>query len=486
MKTMTTSIRKLGPERSLGEESEESGLDMALIDGGRLWGAHRGGAGGKDAYSADRGAGGRLNFGQREDYNSQRTSWTRAWLRSLTRSFGALRDPRGVGPLLPTRFATPMSAETRRKGLLGRLVTTTFKLSGAVLAALLLLELAFRLMGPSLPDRGPNNRLPIRVAVAPDKAPGLGQTLRPNYVGSVVYPGYGEVPERTVEYAVSSQGFRDREFVQPKPPGLLRIAMIGDSVTYGTGVAPEDTLPKQLERELRARFPQRDLEVMNCGVFAHNTTQQLAWYRFNIAKFEPDVVLVCTTIPDASGENIPPRPVEEETSEARWVRRLGLTSGVWAADDMGDATVALKTTMFLRRNSKLADFVAHQLYNGLMGQAHTQSYRLDWAPGSPGYESVKKAYALFANDARQAGTRFLGAMYPTLVQLDEYPYAAEHAALGAIAEELSVPFLDLAPAFAAEDARALQVHPHDHHPNPTAHGIAAEALADFVVAELTR
>lgn len=377
-----------------------------------------------------------------------------------------------------------MSAEPRRKGPLRRLVTIAFKLLGAVLAALLLLEIAFRLVGPTLPDRGPNNRLPIRVEVAAEKAPGLGQTLRPNYVGSVVYPGYGEVPERTVEYAISSQGFRDREFVQPKPEGLLRIALIGDSVTYGTGVDPADTLPKQLERVLRERFPERELEVMNCGVFAHNTTQQLAWYRFNIAKFEPDIVLVCTTIPDASGENIPPRPVEEETSEARWVRRLGLTSGVWAADDMDGATVALKTTMFLRRNSKLADFVAHQLYNGLMGQAHTQSYRLDWAAGSPGYESVKKAYSLFANDARQAGARFLGAMYPTLVQLDEYPYATEHAALGTIAEELGVPFLDLAPAFAEEDARALQVHPHDHHPNPRAHGIAAEALADFIVAQL--
>ena len=350
--------------------------------------------------------------------------------------------------------------------------------------ALLLLEIAFRLVGPSLPDRGPNNRLGIRVVVPNEKAPGLVQTLRPGFVGEVVYPGYGEVPERTVEYAISSQGFRDREFVQPKPDGLLRIALIGDSVTYGTGVDSEDTLPKQLERVLRERFPERELEVMNCGVFAHNTTQQLAWYRFNIAQFEPDIALVCTTIPDASGENIPSRPMEEESSEARWVRRLGLTSGVWAAEDLGDATVALETTMFLRRNSRLADFVAHQLYNGLMGQAHAQSYRLDWEEGSPGYESVKKAYGVFAVEARKAGVRFMGAMYPTLVQLDAYPYAAEHAALGRIAQDLGVPYLDLAPAFAGQNARALQVHPHDHHPNPTAHGIAAEALADFIVAQL--
>lgn len=357
---------------------------------------------------------------------------------------------------------------------------------GALLVALLMLEVAFRLVGPTLPDRGPNNRLGIRVVVPPEKAPGLVQTLRPGFVGEVVYPGYGDVPERTVEYAISSQGFRDREFEQPKPEGSVRIALVGDSVTYGTGVALEDTLPKQLERLLQERFPARRFEVMNCGVFAHNTTQQFAWYRFNIAQFEPDIVLVCTTIPDASGENIPEREVEEESSETRWVQRLGLTSGVWAAEDLQDASFALRTTMFLRRNSALADFTAHQLYNGLMGKAHAHYYRLDWEPGSPGHAAVERSYARFAQEVRASGGLLLGAMYPTLVQLSDYPYATEHATLATIAAGLDVPFLDLAPAFEGQDAPALQVHPHDHHPNPVAHGIAAEALTDFIVEQVQR
>ena len=57
---------------------------------------------------------------------------------------------------------------------------------------------------------------------------------------------------------VNSLGLRDREFSRTRPEGQIRILCLGNSTTYGAGVAMEDTYPKQLEDLLRQRYPDRD------------------------------------------------------------------------------------------------------------------------------------------------------------------------------------------------------------------------------------
>jgi lysophospholipase L1-like esterase len=299
----------------------------------------------------------------------------------------------------------------------------------------------------------------------------------------VLYPGDGQTPDRSVEYRISSQGLRDREFPVERPPGGLRIVCLGDSVTYGTGVDLEDSLPKQLERGLAERFPGRSVEVLNAGIFATNTSQQLAWYRHGVERFQPDLLLLVTTVPDASGRNIPKRPPEQEGSGARWVRRLGLTSGLWDPADAPHMDAAKRRTMWLRRHSKLIDLVAHRAYKRLMVPVYRQSYHLDWAEGSPGRRSVEESLALLRQVTEASGTRLLVTMYPTLDTLSPtgYPYLGQIEALRGICARLGIDFLDLLPALVGQDARALQAHAHDRHPNGRAHAL----VADFLLAPLS-
>lgn len=45
---------------------------------------------------------------------------------------------------------------------------------------------------------------------------------------------------------VSAQGLRGGEYAIPKPPGTLRILVLGDSTTYGFRVEPGATFAKRL------------------------------------------------------------------------------------------------------------------------------------------------------------------------------------------------------------------------------------------------
>jgi hypothetical protein len=74
-------------------------------------------------------------------------------------------------------------------------------------------------------------------------------------------------------------------------------------------------------------------------------------------------------------------------------------------------------------------------------------------------------------------------MYPTLDTLSPtgYPYLGQIEALRGICARLGIDFLDLLPALVGQDARALQAHAHDRHPNGRAHAL----VADFLLAPLS-
>jgi lysophospholipase L1-like esterase len=67
-------------------------------------------------------------------------------------------------------------------------------------------------------------------------------------------------PEKELLYRINAQGFRDRERVRPKPSGMYRILVLGDSVTFGFGVQPEESFTRLLEAELKERVPEAGIE----------------------------------------------------------------------------------------------------------------------------------------------------------------------------------------------------------------------------------
>jgi lysophospholipase L1-like esterase len=95
--------------------------------------------------------------------------------------------------------------------------------------------------------------------------------------------------------STNEYGFRERRGLpQAKPPGVVRIAAVGDSFTFGLGVAGHETFSTVLEELLAARMmpDDRRVEVLNFGVSGYNTTQELALLRDRVLAFEPDMVVL--------------------------------------------------------------------------------------------------------------------------------------------------------------------------------------------------
>ncbi len=93
-------------------------------------------------------------------------------------------------------------------------------------------------------------------------------------------------------FRVNSRGIRDKEYGSPKPEGVYRIIILGDSVTFGTEYRVEETYPKILESILSSNliFPYK-FEVLNAGVCGYNALQKFIFFKNKLLTYQPDLVI---------------------------------------------------------------------------------------------------------------------------------------------------------------------------------------------------
>ena len=89
---------------------------------------------------------------------------------------------------------------------------------------------------------------------------------------------------------INSHGLRDLERAYEKPPGTRRVLLLGDSVTEATQVPLGNTFATLLESDLRARG--EPVEVINAGVAGFGTDNELAFFRAEGVRHEPDIVVL--------------------------------------------------------------------------------------------------------------------------------------------------------------------------------------------------
>jgi len=86
----------------------------------------------------------------------------------------------------------------------------------------------------------------------------------------------------------------DRNFwaVERKPADVFRIVCLGDSLTYGSGILPEETLPAHLEDTLNRALWDSVIEVLNEGVSGYSLYDD--WHRFvhRGQRLKPDLVII--------------------------------------------------------------------------------------------------------------------------------------------------------------------------------------------------
>jgi lysophospholipase L1-like esterase len=121
----------------------------------------------------------------------------------------------------------------------------------------------------------------------------LGKLKYPASVNGLLFPPHSRVSYETIDFSftaiVNSLGFRDREFGVRKT-AALRVLAIGDSYTYGWGVALEESWPKVLEANLVRNGT--DVEVLNLGSPGASPANYADVAEAAIPLLRPDLVIV--------------------------------------------------------------------------------------------------------------------------------------------------------------------------------------------------
>jgi lysophospholipase L1-like esterase len=149
-------------------------------------------------------------------------------------------------------------------------------------------------------------RFILGIQPAPPKfllSPTLGWQWNPHYDAVTNYHGD---EYRTI---VSSQGLRNEVITIPKPPNVIRIIALGDSITEGGGVALENTFVKILEEFLQNEAPTQTIEVINAGTGDYGTEQELIWLRERGLHYQPDLVMVNVYLNDSRSFEPPSQTV---------------------------------------------------------------------------------------------------------------------------------------------------------------------------------
>ncbi len=94
----------------------------------------------------------------------------------------------------------------------------------------------------------------------------------------------------------NTDGLRDHEHALQKREGVTRVACLGDSVTMGWNIRPQEAWPQMLEQLAASRG--RDLEVMNVALGGWSTRQELTAYRRIVRRYRPDLVLLGVCLND--------------------------------------------------------------------------------------------------------------------------------------------------------------------------------------------
>jgi len=145
----------------------------------------------------------------------------------------------------------------------------------SLMMAILLAEIALRILGITHP-----------VFMAYDPVRGFSAN-RPGAKGWFTEEGRAYV-------TINSAGLRDREHDLEKPPGTIRIAVLGDSFAAALQVEMENAFWSVMEGELDKcdTLHGRKIEVINFGVSSYGTGLEWLTLQKQAWKYDPDIILL--------------------------------------------------------------------------------------------------------------------------------------------------------------------------------------------------
>lgn len=274
------------------------------------------------------------------------------------------------------------------------------------------------------------------------KRPGTYSNLSHEHIPNREADLYG------VHIKINSDGFRDKEYTVEKDTATFRILILGDSITFGWGVAFNNTFSKVLEQRLNQekQSPDSTYEVLNLGVGNYNTVMETITLEKKGLLYNPDLIVLAYYI--------------------------------------NDVEITPKKPFFLFKYSYLYAFLWDKYQNikvrFIGGNDYKSYYKKLYADNYSGMVEGHEALLSLVQLARERKIPLLIMIIPEFHQFKEYPFQEVTFFVTEIADEQGVPILDLLPFFLSYEPETVWVSYEDAHPNAVGHQVIADALYEEI------
>jgi lysophospholipase L1-like esterase len=284
-------------------------------------------------------------------------------------------------------------------------------------------------------------------------------------LGFELWPGGAVRAE--VEYRINGEGLRGPETTREKPPGVRRVAVLGDSIAFGYWVAEEDAFPRQLERMLSGGGAAGRVEVLDFGVPGYNLDQELEALRAKALAYAPDAVVLAFCLNDLEGLFSYELGLVQDRADRRrsWLGRL-------REGFLG------RSLLFSWVEYRLSEMEARRSFvrarNPIDGPLYAEALERQKA-------ALDTQLGVLRRLLEPRGVPGVVVVFPTLgVRFERYPYRDLHRAVVEAATGAGLAAVDLLDCYSAYGFRDLRVDV--VHPNPLGHRVAAHAIKDALCA----
>lgn len=295
--------------------------------------------------------------------------------------------------------------------------------------------------------------------------PVVGYVPTPNFAGTFAREEY----EHGVR--IGESGLRGED-PRPRRPETYRIVCLGDSFTWGLGVADDEAYPHLLEQRLSRRFPGVDVQVLNAGVPGYGTADELRYFGSRVEALDPDLVIVQFLAENDFNDNRQPA-----------LGRVELRDG-WLHSAEPPRPQPQRTIDWLKRHSVLARAVSERagyLAARLGLATATDGDRFSQADSARAARLLGEVAALAA--ARGAASLFVFVTGQTPVVAERPVEVAAARVIKEAARAAGADFLSLTPALRRRTDRFELYYPLDGHWTARGHAAAAEVIGAYIASE---
>lgn len=311
-------------------------------------------------------------------------------------------------------------------------------------------------------------RIEVGKLIRPSSNPELFHELKPNlattWLGKPVF---------TDNDGSCRIGVQSADEHQDKPP--LKIALLGDSTSFGWGITYEDTYAEILRKNLENYF-KTPVELRNYSVPGYNTHQELFCFKVRVSPWRPDLLILHYDHNDPDPTNIaPPNYMEPEYGD-NFLRSSLIKFILRRARVMRNKRLRIFKEDDKEKPSKSLDLCK---YSGALYENHLEELR----------ELAAEAKALNI----PVIAVIFDAWIPYVPDTNKDPhYRLLHAGLVEHLDKAGMHVLDLYPHYQKmmkdrgwKNLRPfwLSVHLGDCHPNAAGHAFIASKLFQYIASQ---